>query len=455
MSKTISCIITPMMRRSLITSMLQIQRTHSILSDSKHTVVGTRIENLSHRLTTMVSPRFYSSQASSVSILELCDHKTIKTVLASLKDPGTLDTLADAVLGKNIQVELVALQNNIVVYRGPGNLRGITRTQLPTNLPKEIYTGEFTPGEDDIIEHNWEKLLAMTNISEEAAHKYVFNVPKKVESDGKKQNILGYYLAQGLPRHRLATEVFHRARLLRCRNSFREFSPTEDKTILKFVETEGGKWDELARLLRRSCGATVMNRHKVLIEGKKRKGEYTLEESLVILTEVVKANNNILENRIVTNNTWKKIEDQLQRSHRSVVAHWRRVVEPTLFMHKAGTLGKDIREDLLNHLLEQGINYSQEVDWEGIIKLPQFTGTTAAYLQMSYQNMVAHANTKYPGTNKAERTTEMVKKWWDSRESNAGTEAMNEMMKEKLRKREDAILQHFHKLCIETNMPLK
>ena len=125
------------------------------------------------------------------------------------------------------------------------------------------------------------------------------------------------------------------------------------------------------------------------------------------------------------------------------MAHWRRVLEPILFMDKAGTLGKDIREDLLNHLLEQGINYNQEADWEKITKLPQFTGTTAAYLQMAYQNMVTHANMKYPGTNKADRTTEMVKKWWDSRESNAGTEAMNERVKMKLRERED-VIEVFH-----------
>ena len=173
----------------------------------------------------------------------------------------------------------------------------------------------------------------------------------------------------------------------------------------------------------------------------------------MILTEVFTANNNILEDRKVANETYKKIEKKLQRNHRSVMKHWRRVIEPTLLMHKAGTLGKDIREDLLNHLLEQGMNYNQEVEWERITKLPQFAGTTAAYLQLTYQNMVNHASMKYSGSNKADKTTEMVKKWWDSRQSNAGTEAMNEVNKRKLKNREDSIVEHFHKLCIETNMP--
>ena len=173
----------------------------------------------------------------------------------------------------------------------------------------------------------------------------------------------------------------------------------------------------------------------------------------MILTEVVIANNNILEDRIVANETCKKIEEKLQRSHLSVMRHWRSVIEPTLLMHKAGTLGKDIREDLLNHLLEQGMNYSQEVEWERITKLPQFAGTTTAYLRLTYQNMVNQASMKYSGSNKADKTTEMVKKWWDSRQSNAGTEAMNEVNKRKLKNREDSIVEHFHKLCIETNMP--
>jgi len=173
----------------------------------------------------------------------------------------------------------------------------------------------------------------------------------------------------------------------------------------------------------------------------------------VILTEVVTANNNILEDRKVANETYKKIEKKLQRNHRSVMRHWRTVIEPTLLMHKAGTLGKDIREDLLNHLLEQGMNYSQEVEWERITKLPQFAGTTAAYLQVTYHRMVNHASMKYSVSNKTDKTTEMVKKWWDSRQSNPGTKAMNEVTKRKLKNREDSIVEHFHKLCIETNMP--
>ena len=120
------------------TSMLQTQRTLFILSGSKHGRIGTRRENLPYCLpiSTLPSSRFYCSQASSVSIIELEEHKTIKTAFASLKNPGTLDTLADSVLDRNIQVPRVSLQNNLIVYRSPGILTRIVRTELSTNLPK-------------------------------------------------------------------------------------------------------------------------------------------------------------------------------------------------------------------------------------------------------------------------------------------------------------------------------
>merc|ERR1712241_662107 len=118
-------------------------------------------------------------------------------------------------------------------------------------------------------------------------------------------------------------------------------------------------------------------------------------------------------------------------------------------MYKAGTLGKDIREDLLNHLLKQGVKDSQEVDWEELTKLPQFSGTTAQYLQMTYGKLLTVTRNKYPGTTRAERTTEFVKKYWDNKEATAGTEAMNKVVMRKSKVREDEIIQHYQELCIK------
>jgi len=401
------------------TCMLHIQRTLSILPHQKHDRRGIRVYNFSQCVHTRSSDRFYCSQGFSVSLLDLEEHKVIKTALASLKDPETLDTMAGVVLDRNIQVPRVALQNNIVVFKGPGTLTRITKTLLPKSLTQEITIGKFSPEEDEIIVDNWNKLLTITSISEEAAQKYVFDVPKKDESVGKKQNILGYFLGQGLPRPRLATEVFQRARQKRCGNLFREFTPEDDKILLEFVKTEGRKWSKLARLLNRTSHSIVARRYEILVEGQKRKGGLTVEESLVILKEMIVANPNVLDDRIVAKATCKKIGEKIKRNDRSVLNHWRRVLEPTLLMHKAGTLGNDIREDMLNYLLEKDVKYNQDVNWEELTKLPQFAGTTATYLQMKYQSMLRGAEIKYPNTSKADRTTKWVKKWWLSRDDSS------------------------------------
>lgn len=432
------------------TCKLHIQKTLSILPHQEHDRTGIKVHNPSHCVHTMTwsRVRFYGSHGSSVSILNLEEHKAMKTALASLKDPETLDTMAGAVLDRNIQVPIVALQNNIVVFKGPGTLTRIAKTLLPISLTQEITIGRFSPGEDEIIVDNWDKLLTITGISEEAAHKNVFDVSKNDESVGKKQNILGYYLGQGLPRPRLATEVFHRARQQRCGNKSREFTPEEDKILLEFVNTEGKKWSKLARLLNRTSHSIVAKRYELLVGGQKRKGGFTVEESQVILEEMILANSNVLDDRIVSKATCKKIGEKIKRNDRSVLNHWRRVLEPTLLMHKAGTLGKDIREDLLNHLLEQGVMYNQEVNWDELTKLPQFAGTTTTYLQMKYQSMLRGAENKYPDTNKADRTTEWVKKWWLCRDDSSKGGLKTKELKEN---EKDVIVEYFKKLSMKNN----
>lgn len=430
------------------TCMLQIQRTLLILQHKRHDRSGTWDKIFSHcrPIIVLSNIRFYCNHTSPVSILDLDEHRDIKTALASLKNPEILDTLVGAVLDRNIEVSRVALQNNIVVHKVPGSLTGLAKKSLPKSLTEEITLGKFSPGEDEIIGENWNKLLTITNISEETARKYVFDVLKIDESVGKKQNVLGYYLAQGLSKPRLATEVFHRAKQQRCGNAFREFTPEDDKVLLEFVQTHGEKWNKLARLLNRTSHSIVSQRYNILVEGQKRKGAYTIEESLVVLEGMIAANNKILDNRIVTKETCKKIGEKLQRNERSVFNHWRRVLEPTLMMHEAGSLGKDFREDILNHLLEQGVNYNQEVNWEELTKLPQFAGTTTTYLQMKYQSMVRGAVLKYPGTSKADRTTEWVKTWWLSRdESSAGGQKTKELKENE----KYVIVEHFQKLCMK------
>merc|ERR1719350_2488971 len=138
----------------------------------------------------------------------------------------------------------------------------IARKEEPGFLDTRIIVGKFTAAENELIQDNWAKLIEEMNMKEEEAKNSLFmndNLKKK----GLKLNIVGYYLSQGLPRPRLATEVLHRARVLRC-STVGKFSAEEDAKILAFVEREGKKFSELTRLLARTSHSSVQGRYEVL-----------------------------------------------------------------------------------------------------------------------------------------------------------------------------------------------
>ena len=387
--------------------------------------------------------RLLHKQATSkiCSILELEEHKDIREEIARKEEPGNLDTIVSAVLNKNIQVERVALENNVVVYKVPGSMTSTRRKDLPKNLDKRIMVGRFTAAENELIQFNWAKLKEEMNMPEKETVNSLFR-NDKLKKTGLKLNIVGYYLSQGLPRPRLATEVIQRVRVLRC-STVGKFSTEEDDKILAFVETEGKKWAELARLLARTTYSTVQRRYEVLTGGRDVSGPFTVEEDKLILTEIFSANPDILRNRIITRETCDRIGQSLGRKTDQVYKHCQQTLLPVLLRHQAGILGTNIREVLLMHLVEQGVMYSQEVDWEELTTLPKFAGTTTAYLWSTYSSMVANTARKYPDLSSAELTTEMMLKYWDNREPTKGTEAMNESVRTKRDKHQEEIIEYY------------
>ena len=49
--------------------------------------------------------------------------------------------------------------------------------------------------------------------------------------------------------------------------------------------------------------------------------------------------------------------------------------------YHAGTLNMDVKKVLLDHLVENNMDYTQDVDWKELAKLPKFAGSTPTYLQ--------------------------------------------------------------------------
>merc|ERR1719483_1080517 len=354
-------------------------------------------------------------QQGMCSILELEEHRVFKK---ELDKKELMDIMVKHILDADIYVQKVALNCNVSRFRKPGNLTVIKRNTLPKDLDVAIKVGKFTIADDELIQRNWDNLIVETGISEEEAKEELFNHEKKDKVIGLKSNIVGYFLAQGLPDIRLATEVIQRARIILCARKGK-FTAEEDTTILQFVEKEGKKWPELSRLMARTHIDTVKRRYEVLTGGNTVSGHYTMKEDKIILREVFAVHRNILEDDgTVTEQDWRMIGGKLERDYASVYEHWKFVLTPMLLRHHAGTTHVDIKEALINYLVEKNMKYAQDVDWEEVAKLPEFAGTTPAYLQKTYRNMQVGTGAKYERMSKVELTTEAVQSYMEERETN-------------------------------------
>ena len=163
-------------------------------------------------------------------------------------------------------------------------------------------------------------------------------------------------------------------------------------------------------------------------------GHYTMKEDKIILREVFAVNRNILEDDgTVTEEDWRMIGGKLERDYASVYDHWNFVLKPMLLRHHAGTAHVDIREALINYLVENNMKYAQDVDWKEVAKLPEFVSTTPAYLERTYTNMQALTGAKYKRMSKVELTTEAVQSYMEERETN-NLDSYHERQREKTEK---------------------
>merc|ERR1719470_400504 len=338
-------------------------------------------------------------------IMNFAEHKTIQKEVGQ---DGPLDILVGHILGRDIKVQAVALQANISVFRESFTTI-IQRSNLPKDLDPEIKVGKFTARDDEIILENWSLLYINTQsklgLKESDAVKEIFETTEK--DKGMRHNIVGYYLSQGLPDIRLATIVFHRARVLLCARKG-EFTTEEDKVILDFVEEEGRKWSVLAKQLRRSTTRSVKARYDVLTKNYQG-GSYKLSEDKTILTEVFAVDRN---GKNIPAEAWKKIGEKLKRNPQYVQRHWLHTMLPLLTRYQAGTLNVDVRKVLLDHLVENNMNYTQDVDWKELAKLPKFAGTTSVHLSRQLSNMKESTRRISPELGPVQLTTGAIQSWY-------------------------------------------
>ena len=283
---------------------------------------------------------------------------------------------------------------------------------------KEITVGRFSKAEDSVIVGNLNELIKVTDLVEKDAIAELFEKTSDDDGDiGIKQNIVGYYLAQGLDKVRLASNVFHRARLLLCLKTG-HLSRAEDVLILRSVLQGGKEWSKLGREMRRTP-EILINRFELLSSPDNIKhGAYTMEEDQKILVEVFRIKENVLGGDNLTKHDWEEIANKMQRYHLYLYNHWIGVLEPMLKRYHAGTLHVDVREVLINHMVEQGMDHVQDVDWNKLVKLDKFAGTTAHFLQRKYQDLKKNTRKKYPGLSPEKITSSDIRKYLDNSQRN-------------------------------------
>jgi len=371
---------------------------------------------------------------SSPALCPLLDIEVHREVKKKLDMERVLDTMVDYILDKNITVYKIALECNVIL--GSKQMRSIKSNRLPKHLDGDIKVGRFTKAEDSTIMENWEELVIVINMNREDAILEVLKNPKDDQDIGIKQNIVGYFLAQGLNKVRLATDVFHRARVLLCVKTG-YLTHEEDKQILEFVLKEGLKWSKLGKQMGRAPDVLKKRFDLLMSTETINHGSYSLEEDKTILKEVFSLHKNILKGETLSINNWEHIATKLHRNHYYLYNHWRLVLHPMLTRYQAGTLHVDFREVLINHLVEQGIEQAQEVDWQTIVKLDEFAGTTPLYLQRKYHDMRKATGKMYPDLSPDLITSRDIRKYLDNSVRN-GTPA-------KRREREENLINFYTK----------
>ena len=175
------------------------------------------------------------------------------------------------------------------------------------------------------------------------------------------------------------------------------------------MEKEGEQWTRLAIMLGRTYKNTVIVRYEILINDYKH-GEFTVMEDELIIREVFAVDSDILVNGKITKSDWDKIAEKLQRRPQMVRKRWLQL-EPILKRYQAGTLHKDVKDVMINHLLEHNMNYAQEVDWKELAKLSKFAGTTSAYLSQMYALLRSNTGMKYPELSEEHLNTEAIRRY--------------------------------------------
>jgi hypothetical protein len=244
-----------------------------------------------------------------------------------------------------------------------------------------LKVGRFSPGrngEDGIILQNWENLAKAAELEDPPqCIQDLKNLCKSgISTNVKKRNAIGCCLGQDLPYIRHGGDVLQRAVTLLYPWKKGKFSKDEDEIILKDVRKNGPNpktFQTLTDVLERPADI-IRNRYyeQINCEGLKS-GKWKLADYEQFFEFLFREEHTGNKSGVDYINSIPKsvIDDAaklLNWKPKSMYKKWLKNIKPDLLSYHSGSLHSDVKSQFYTYLVDNKINFQQEIDWEDVIK---------------------------------------------------------------------------------------
>ena len=350
----------------------------------------------------------------NVSFRKIRELDEYKSIFKLKEDRTMLDKVANIVLKKNIKVPEVSLMASekyfwtATYYHGRSHIKHLDK----------LKTASFTPDDDDKIMQNLENVMKTLKVACKGEfYKELFSEVAD-EHHKDKVNIVGHFLSLNMKDPRLASEVFYRAKLILTATKG-QFSEEESEVVKNYIENAGEDsekpWEDLSKVLGRPA-MTIKKHFERVIQHKCKTvdGKFSFKERCRILEKIMSQTDGMGDNKFVSYDVFDALGAELNRNPNSVQHHWTQIIHPLITRYEADVLDVDFRFILIDYLVENGITFSLEADWNMIVKDPRFHGTTPAYLSHIHKSMIRSTTRKYSSLKRSQVTSDIIKKFMET-----------------------------------------